>query len=94
MSIEELCDTDSGFTNWVRLSQPDAVIVEGFPNDDVQRDSLKQYISNDIMTCNRKGKKSIKVKTPTFIFCTSDPEPLNLDAADRRFFVIDMKGKI
>ena len=76
------------FQNWADENNG-VVIVEGFP---AHKDLgvAKLLIVSDKMLCNRLGKNPKKVDTPMFIFCTSDPDPLNMRAKSRRFHVIEM----
>jgi MoxR-like ATPase len=76
------------FNHWLN-ELPDVVIVEGAPKPK-HIDVIKSMIANDKITHNRKGKEPVEVKTPMFVFCTSDPELLNFGAQDRRFYVLEL----
>ena len=70
-------------------SRPKTVIVDGSPTlDDLE--TMKALIASTKVTCNRKGKDPETIDSPTFIFCTSDPESLSFGEYDRRFYVIKM----
>jgi len=71
--------------------EPDTVIIEDELNlIDSHLDFMKPLISNDEITVDRKGKKHELVKTPHFIICTGDKEPLKHGMNERRFTVLPL----
>ena len=76
------------FQSWLTNS-PNVVIVEGSPKRALTV-AIKPLIASEKMLRHQKGKEPELIKTPTFIFCTSDPEPFNPAVEGRRFFVIKM----
>lgn len=86
--IEQVSEKNSTFQNWLN-DLPDVVIVEGEPKLK-HLDKTKQLIVSNTLLHNSKGQEPVEVKTPMFIFCTSNPEPLNFGAKDRRFYTLDL----
>ena len=91
VSIDQLCGKSTEWMDGI----PDVVIVDEVHFKKRQlaslTGSLKQILSNDTISVNRRAEQ---IKTPTFIFCTGDPEPIKASVGDRRFFVIDMTEKL
>lgn len=69
---------------------PDALIVEGFPTHSKGIKEIKTMLMSDTIICHRLYKNPIQVKTPNFIFCTGDADPLPQTALGRRFHVINL----
>ena len=86
--IEQIVGKNSTFQNWLNDS-PNVVIVEGEPKLK-HLDKTKQLVVSNTLTHNSKGQDPIEVKTPMFIFCTSNPKPLNFGENNRRFYVLDL----
>jgi len=66
----------------VLAQQPDVLII-----DNAQRvsDHLEALIANEYVLCQRRGRKSITVKTPRIIICGLN---LDVDAHSSRFDVV------
>ena len=93
-SVSVLVSRSISVHPWRMDALPEVVIVDGVPSaaDCGAMDVIKPLIKSDTMMFERKGEDPVLIKTPTFIFCTSDPEPLDFGVGDRRFFVIEMDG--
>ncbi len=74
------------FRIWLRGS-PKTVIVGGFPKPNSMT-IPKSLIASNELVYECKGKDPININTPVFIFCTSEPEPIDPAAINRRFFTI------
>lgn len=73
-------------------AKPDTVILDGMPTA-LGQGKLKGMISSEEVTCDRQFRKPISVKSPNFIICTGDPDPIKLIGKDRRFRVIDISNE-
>jgi len=75
---------------WPVLEQePATCIVEGLPQGEEVLQRLKALLTNNETVVHRKHQDPKRVRSPNFIFCTSDPDPLeHLDA--RRFNIVRM----
>ena len=69
-------------------SEPDTLVVEGFPTNAETLAEIKAALTNNTVICHRKYQEPKAVKTPNFIFCSGDKNALHLDAQYRRFFVV------
>lgn len=86
--IHDILGERSQFQHWLK-DQVKTVIVEGVPIcKDI--DKIKSLITCGRMVREQEGRASETVNTPQFIFCTSNPEPLDFGLNDRRFYVIKM----
>ena len=87
-NISEVTSKQSKFQHWLN-DLPKTVIIDGIPKfkDFI---AIKSLISEDKIGHERKGEEVKIIDMPIFIFCTSDPEPLNFGANDRRFYIIKM----
>jgi hypothetical protein len=75
---------------WPMLEQePATCIVDGLPQGEEVLQRLKGLITNGETVVHRKNQEPKRVRSPNFIFCTSDPEPLK-HLEGRRFRVIRM----
>lgn len=69
-------------------SEPNTLIVEGFPGVHETMERVKDMLTNDTVFADRKGASPKQVKAPNFIFCTGHSDALNLVPADRRFCIM------
>ena len=69
-------------------NNPDVIICEEFPIDAAARAKLKDLITSDTVTVNRKYQPPIKVRSPHLIFCSSGAEFLT--EHDRRYRVVSV----
>jgi energy-coupling factor transporter ATP-binding protein EcfA2 len=72
-------------------NEPATLIVEGAPTSDAAWGCVKSMLTSDTITAERKGLEPKQIKSPNFIFCTGDPNPLDLFPADGRFFVVRLE---
>lgn len=91
--IDNLLTEDPWFRGWLK-DQVKTVIVEGVPKTPEDIGAVKTLIVNLKTVYEQKGKAPKVVDVPSFIFCTSDPEPLDFGPNDRRFYVIKMDSVI
>lgn len=70
--------------------EPDTVIVEGMPAKEETLCRLKTMLTNDTITIRTAGQEPRLVKSPNFIFCSGDIEPVPGVDISRRFFVVRM----
>ena len=68
--------------------EPNTLIVEGFPDNEETLAEVKAALTGNTILCNLKYQEPRIVKSPNFIFCSSDENALHLDAKDRRSFVV------
>lgn len=69
--------------------EPDTVIIEDELNHiNIHLNFIKSLISNDKIKIDRKGMVPKGVKTPHFIICTGDKEPLKHALSECRFTVL------
>lgn len=75
---------------WPMLEQePTTCIVDGLPQGEEVLQRLKGMLTNAETVVHRKHQEPKRVRSPNFIFCTNDPEPLkHLDG--RRFHIVHM----
>ena len=76
--------------NDLLASEPDTVICNGLPASEDMQARLKALIAGKTVKVDRKNGAPMLLKTPSFIFCTGDADPLPLAAADRRFRVVHL----
>jgi energy-coupling factor transporter ATP-binding protein EcfA2 len=75
---------------WPVLEQePATCIVDGLPQGEEVLQRLKALITNTETVVHRKHQEPKRVRSPNFIFCTSDPEPLK-HLEGRRFHIVRM----
>lgn len=75
---------------WPVLEQePATCIVDGLPQGEETLQRLKVLITNAETVVHRNGQEPKRVRSPNFIFCTSDPEPLK-HLEGRRFHIVRM----
>lgn len=79
----ELDEPFNGF-----MSKASTIIVEEWP--DIDFGNLKRLITSQEIRVIEKMKEPKTIKTPQFIFCTSNKDVIPVDKQDRRFFIIDM----
>ena len=91
--IADLSAKGSRFNQWLKCSIK-TVIVEGVPKAAEDIEVVKSLIVSGRMVYEERGKAPKGVDVPNFIFCTSDPEPLDFGPNDRRFYVIKMDSVI
>lgn len=78
--------SDYEIDDWNRFNSmldADTVIVK--VHNDLPAHILKKWMNNDQIQINRMMEKPYLRSMPSFIFCTGSANPLNFDAADRRF---------
>lgn len=68
--------------------EPRTLIVEGAPATEETMHRVKAMLTNDTAIAERKGMEPKHVRSPNFIFCTGDANPLRLGPDDRRFRVV------
>jgi Holliday junction resolvasome RuvABC ATP-dependent DNA helicase subunit len=68
--------------------QPDTLIIDGLPKTREVIEMLKGLITSDTVLVDFPGQKSRIVKTPNFIFCSGDRDPLLAGMSDRRFHIV------
>jgi energy-coupling factor transporter ATP-binding protein EcfA2 len=75
---------------WPVLEQePQTCIVDGLPQGAQMLERLKGLLTNTETAVHRRHQEPKRVRSPNFIFCTSDPGPLeHLDG--RRFRIVRM----
>lgn len=73
-------------------SEPDTLVVEGFPTNAETIAKIKSALACSTVICHWKHQEPKAMKTPNFIFCSIDENPLHLDAQDRRFVIIKLNG--
>jgi hypothetical protein len=81
-------DLGGSFNGWIDRSL--LTVVEEMTRDDRKTTSarMKSWITDDYVMVNRKGIQQYKVRNHTFfIVISNEPDPLVLDADDRRYFV-------
>lgn len=71
-------------------SEPQTVIVEGFPESEEARAMVKAMITGDTVKVERMYAEPKMVKAPNFIFCSGHADPFPPGADNRRFCVIDL----
>lgn len=74
----------------VLVSEPKTIIVEEFVTDDAGLSLAKSLVSSKEMEIPVKNHGIRIVKTPNFIFCSGNKNPLNTGVSDRRFEVINL----
>lgn len=76
---------------WSVLEQePATCIVDGLPQGEEVLQRLKALLTNTETVVRRRYQEEPKrVRSPNFIFCTSDPEPLK-HLEGRRFRIVRM----
>ena len=80
--LESNCDF------WPVLEQePATCIVDGLPQGKEVLLRLKAMLTNTETVVHRKRQEPKRVRSPNFIFCTSDPEPLKY-VEGRRFHIV------
>jgi energy-coupling factor transporter ATP-binding protein EcfA2 len=84
----ELSQLEDPFQNWM-APQIETVVVEGFPDRPALLNRVRQWVSASHMEVNRKMRPVEIMRTPNFVFCTGDPEPLK-HLEGRRFHVVDL----
>lgn len=72
------------------IGEPQTLIVEGFPDNKNEIIKLKEMITSDTTLIHSKNRTPKIINTPNLIFCTSNPEPLNAMANDRRFCIFNI----
>ena len=83
-------DLESNSRFWPVLEQePATCIVDGLPQGEDVLQRLKAMLTNtETVVCRKHGGPK-RVRSPNFIFCTSDPEPLK-HLEGRRFHIVHM----
>jgi len=82
-------ELDSPFRLGAALDgEPDILIVEGAITGVETMLRVKGMLTSDTVISERKGKGPKEVKSPNFIFCTGDVNPMKLGPDDRRFRVV------
>jgi len=85
----DVMELDSPFRFGSTLyGEPDTLIVEGAITGEETMLRVKGMLTSDTVIAERKGKEPIEVKSPNFIFCTSDVNPMKIGPDDRRFHVV------
>jgi energy-coupling factor transporter ATP-binding protein EcfA2 len=90
----EAHDLESNRDFWPVLEQePKTCIVDGLPQGEDILQRLKAMITNAETVVHRKHQEPRRVRSPNFIFCTSDPEPLK-HLEERRFHIVRMSAAV
>lgn len=76
--------------NDLLASEPSTVICDGLPASEDTQAKLKSLITGETVKVDRKYGAPKMVRSPNFIFCIGDAEPLPLVIADRRFRVVEL----
>lgn len=74
----------------VLCSEPDTIIVEEFKPSRKNLLLVKDLVMSNCLLAEEKYSAPRKVKTPNFIFCTSNESPLKLSAMSRRFMAVNL----
>jgi len=81
-------ELESGRALWTALEQePATCIVEGLPRGAEALQRVKSLLSNPETVVPRKDQEPKLIRSPNFIFCTGDPEPLK-HLEGRRFHIV------
>jgi energy-coupling factor transporter ATP-binding protein EcfA2 len=79
---------------WPVLEQePATCIVDGLPQGEDVLQRLKGMLANTDTVVQRKHQEPKRVRSPNFIFCTGDPEPLK-HLGGRRFRIVRMGAAV
>ena len=72
------------------LNQPDTLIVDGMPGNNVAIDRINTMLTSDMIRCDRQHAEPTMAKTPNLIFCTGAIDPWHEIASDTRFRIVQM----
>ncbi len=72
---------------------PDTVIVEEFQGTPSELSEAKMLTACARIDVHLPLTESKSAPLPNFIFCSGSIDPIKLDAADRRFIVVDLNNE-